>query len=87
MASQNSSSECFQGICRNYNEDFRKKGLLCFELCCNTNYKTFPWMCAPVTVVPWGQANPKCKAVDVTKQEAIMTQGDQADISLLGIFP
>lgn len=25
---------------------------------------------------------PKCKAVDVTEQEAIMTQGDQADISL-----
>lgn len=23
---------------------------------------------------------PKCKAVDVTEQEAIVTQGDQADI-------
>lgn len=87
MASQNSSSECFQGICHNYNRDFRKR--VFHVLSCVATQTTKPFLgCVLLSQLFLGvKQKPKCKAVHVTEQEAVMTQGDQADISLLGIFP
>lgn len=87
MASQNSPSECFQAIC--HNGDFKKKKKKVFNvLSCVATQTIKPFLGYVLLSQMFLRVKqkPKCKAIDVTKQEAIMEQGNQVGISLLKLF-
>lgn len=86
MASQNSPSECFQAICHNYNGDLKKKVFNVFSCVATQTSKPFLG-CALLSQMFLGvKQKPKCKAVDVTEQEAILAQGVQADYLIVRNF-